>query len=44
MADMLTSTMGWSYEDWRGTFYEAGLPAAKNTREQFAKVFPATGV
>lgn len=31
--------MGWSYEDWRGVFYEAGLPSAKML-EQYAKVFP----
>lgn len=30
--------MGWSYEDWRGPFYEAGLPAAKML-EQYARVF-----
>jgi uncharacterized protein YecE (DUF72 family) len=39
VAPVLTGTMGWSYEDWRGPFYEAGLPAAKML-EQLAKVFP----
>lgn len=37
-AEVRTGTMGWSYEDWKGVFYEAGLPAAKML-EQYAKVF-----
>lgn len=32
--------MGWSYEDWRGVFYEADLPAARML-ERYATVFPA---
>jgi len=30
--------MGWSYEDWRGPFYPAGL-AMSRTLEEYAKVF-----
>ena len=33
-----TGTMGWSYEDWRGPFYEARLPASKML-EQYARTF-----
>jgi uncharacterized protein YecE (DUF72 family) len=31
--------MGWSYEDWRGPFYEAGVPQNRML-EQYARVFP----
>src|SRR5690242_11941067 len=34
-----TGTMGWSYEDWRGVFYTADLPASRML-EQYARVFP----
>jgi hypothetical protein len=37
-ADVRTGTMGWSYEDWRGPFYPANLPAARMLGE-YAKVF-----
>lgn len=38
-ATVYTGTMGWSYEDWRGPFYEGKLPAAKML-EQYATIFP----
>jgi len=38
-APVYTGTMGWSYEDWRGPFYERGLAAAKML-EQYARVLP----
>lgn len=31
--------MGWSYKDWRGVFYEAGLSSEKML-EQYVQVFP----
>ncbi len=36
--DVRIGTMGWSYEDWRGSFYEANLPASKML-EQYARTF-----
>ena len=33
-------TMGWAYDDWRGVFYTADLPAAKLLAE-YSKVFSA---
>jgi uncharacterized protein YecE (DUF72 family) len=38
VAAVRTGTMGWSYDDWRGPFYPADLPAAKML-ETFGKVF-----
>ena len=37
-AAVRVGTMGWSYEDWRGPFYEANLAAAKML-EQYARTF-----
>lgn len=42
-APILTGTMGWSYEDWRGPFYEAGLSSSKML-EQLAKVLPTVEI
>lgn len=36
--EIRTGTMGWSYEDWRGPFYESGLPAARML-ESYARIF-----
>jgi uncharacterized protein YecE (DUF72 family) len=38
LAPLRFGTMGWSYEDWRGPFYEPGLPAARMLG-QYAGVF-----
>lgn len=42
-APVYTGTMGWSYEDWRGVFYAAGLPQSKML-EQLAAVLPCVEV
>jgi uncharacterized protein YecE (DUF72 family) len=39
-AKILFGTMGWSYDDWRGGFYEGGLPTARML-EQYGTVFSA---
>lgn len=36
--DVRIGTMGWSYEDWRGPFYETNLAASKML-EQYARTF-----
>ena len=36
---LLIGTSGWQYRDWRGTFYPAGVPAAR-WLEQYATQFP----
>jgi uncharacterized protein YecE (DUF72 family) len=36
-ADIRTGTMGWSYDDWRGVFYERDTPSARML-EQYARI------
>jgi uncharacterized protein YecE (DUF72 family) len=36
---LIAGTSGWQYKDWRGSFYPAGLPAAR-WLEHYATVFP----
>ena len=32
-------TAGWSYKDWEGTFYPAGIPRKKHPLEYLAQCF-----
>ena len=43
LAPVLTGTMSWVYDDWRGAFYESGLSQAKML-EQVASVMDAVEV
>ena len=43
LAPVYTGTMSWVYDDWRGAFYEAGLPQARML-EQLASVMDAVEV
>ena len=42
-ATIRLGTIGWSSEDWRGPFYEAGIPANRML-EQYARVFSAVEI
>ncbi|MBC8142337.1 MAG: DUF72 domain-containing protein, partial [Armatimonadetes bacterium] len=43
LAPLYTGTVSWVYDDWRGAFYEAGLPHGKML-EQLATVMSAVEV